>query len=427
MMTFCQETRLSRALDQQASRIARAFWSKTFVRCGDSYYSWTEDSIDGRILVQARGLSFSTQGGPPQSPRTKAEVLNAKEHPSERQWDGTSVARYETYRLMGQANRMWGFWTDNGNRQMYLQKNSGRWTILPTQSLPISCRDVNVFTLKSGSIATTTNPPHVTDDSLVFPATYPRWFSLGKGPFTLEMPSTPLYPRVWVSRSIYESHPFEEGTFPGSHNKNALAPAFVLGAFVAKIGTEGKPFQPFRKDTKYYDGSTNRDYRFSTSDEVFVAINDFNFSDNRGQYSFAIKDRGPLARVEYVGTTAMSGDHYTVSLEERSEEFDTGIEVKEGQHVSVLNYGRDESMCAFEVNVAGTSLFGYDEDKCWKRDLYVVSSEYLEKHKDFLPTHTRPTTERFHDAVRTVRIKVNLGSHSGAMTFEVYVGSIGNY
>jgi hypothetical protein len=60
---------------------------------------------------------------------------------------------------------------------------------------------------------------------------------------------------------------------------DALAPGLKLGALIAKVGREGRPFQLFTDASSHLQG-----YRVNSSEEVFIAINDSYFADNRGEH-----------------------------------------------------------------------------------------------------------------------------------------------
>jgi len=89
---------------------------------------------------------------------------------------------------------------------------------------------------------------------------------LGKGAFGV----------VWlVERGGITSTP--QGVIrSGEGVKNALAPELPFGAIIAKIGN-GKPFLVgYKKD-------------FNTQEQVYLAINDSDYSDNSGSFTIRIK------------------------------------------------------------------------------------------------------------------------------------------
>jgi len=68
-------------------------------------------------------------------------------------------------------------------------------------------------------------------------------------------------------------------------NPQALAPDAVLGSLIAKIGKEGVPFQIF-KQRVFLPGDA---YKIKSSDEVYIAINDSDFRDNRGAHAISVR------------------------------------------------------------------------------------------------------------------------------------------
>jgi hypothetical protein len=291
--TSAQSASSGLTLDQQAQRLAEAYWKRRVVKCGDSYYKWGRTAINGPYgLIEMKDISIETSGAAPQPPRTRAEILNEKNNPSGLQWSGQSILSQAAYRFMSPRTRAWERWADGGREVISIQKRNGKW-IFPEDEGPISCQAINTFTLKPGAVAV--NPPTISDDgTLIFPANYPRWFSLGRGPVRLLMGNP--YPQISIDRGPWPSMP--HGSLAGDkpYNPRALVPSMMLGVLVAKIGQNGEPFMPFTNDTiglepLYINGEYKghyAQYLFDTDDEIFLAINDYNYTDNRGAYKFWI-------------------------------------------------------------------------------------------------------------------------------------------
>lgn len=292
-----RDTKPKLSISEQADNFAKTYWAKRIVRCGDSYYTWERDNIDGLILVEMKNVIIQTIGKPPRSPQTQAQILNEKENPSTLKWSGESVISTTAFRKMLQSTRTWGSWADSNYSIFFtIQNNNGVWTISPSNPIPISCSEVDTFTLKSSSII----PPSISEDGITlnFPANYPYRFSIGKGPLTLMMPNP--YPQIYVKRGAQGETPNDNtrGYLDWQHNANALVPNIKLGALVAQIGTAGEFFAPFNDDLTrkpYYQNGKYLNsfiqYRFETNEEIWLAINDYDYTDNRGAFKFFIVDR----------------------------------------------------------------------------------------------------------------------------------------
>ena len=267
------------SLNEEAQQQANNYWSKRFAKCGDSYFTWEDfNGLGSYQLWEAKDPKIEITGSAPPPPRTRADRMNQAENPSTLQWSGRSLFRVAVRRVMSPRDRVWSQW---GNEFAYfvdIEKRGGVWHIDPPKE--ISCKDVDAFTLKPGA-----NPPKAPfynkEGVFIFPANYPGWFSLGKGPLVLRKP---LYPSgsVYTDRNTCEVLLHVNLCSRNGARADALAPGFMWGVLIAKIGASGKPFMPFTD-------IMNDDFGFDTDDEVFIGINDSDYSDNRGFFDLVIR------------------------------------------------------------------------------------------------------------------------------------------
>jgi hypothetical protein len=166
-----------------------------------------------------------------------------------------------------------------------------------------------------------------------------------------------------------------------SFNRRSLAPKLTVGVFVAKIGINGQPFAPF---TEYrYLAYTNifPDYRFDSNEEVYVGINDFDYSDNRGAYQFQILDRGRISGAQLVGTENCYGEQcqtWHVSLVKSDGWYDTGIPVKANQKIQVRcgdDHCTDVQSGIFSLNVGDVTLTNEENTN---HSLSFATQEYVD-------------------------------------------------
>jgi hypothetical protein len=133
-------------------------------------------------------------------------------------------------------------------------------------------------------------PPSWTEQSedrhvLRLPANYDRWFYVGKGPMTLKL--TPSYSQIQIDGSKNSRTPLGGATdldAPQSDPK-ALVPNALLGAIVVKIGKDSKAFQAF---TERMD-PTRVGLQIRSTHEIYIAINDSYFPDNRGTHTVVVE------------------------------------------------------------------------------------------------------------------------------------------
>jgi hypothetical protein len=388
-------------LDKQAEQVAQQYWKKRVIRCGESHYKWGRIAINGPIgLIEMKSISFQTSGAPPDPPRTRADILNERDRPSGLQWQGQSILNHEVYRYMSRDSRAWNPWSNGGREVIDLEKRNGRWN-LPADMEPISCQAVNAFALKPGALPTAGNPPTVDENgTLRFPARYPRWFSIGTGPLTLTIKGNP-YPQIQFARGPSIAIPTGplRWSLPSKFHNRALAPNLELGTLIAKAGETAEAFMPFQQKWKYGSSETNTEYRFDTTEEIFVAINDFNYSDNLGAYQFEIADRGNISGARLVNTENCYREQcqtWHVTLVRSDDWFDTGITINANQKVKV--FGGDE---AFSIRVGGIS----DETiKMGGKSLAFASQDYVNRWRGQIGSNYYVADP---DWSATLQIKIN--------------------
>lgn len=230
------------------------------------------------------------------------------------------------------SSRAWLRWSDGFEQAPINFVKSSRW-VLPDWGLPgISCDEVDKYTLKPSTVSY--RSPTVSNGTLSLPANYSKWFSLGNGPFTLEMSSQP-YPAIKIDRTVCNAQPMGYTCLPKRlGGKGALAPEQQYGALVAKIGENGAAFTPFPDYTLHQ-------YRFDTQEEVFVGINDSYYADNTGEFEFQLTEPGSILNVqkvrEYGNDTPTSWRivEYKVVLSKSDGWVDTEIKVGAKQMVTV--------------------------------------------------------------------------------------------
>lgn len=149
---------------------------------------------------------------------------------------------------------------------------------------------------------------------------------------------------------------------------NALAPNAALGSVIVKIGKAGEPFQAFtdRSDP------ANEGLRIRENDEVYIAINDSNFVDNRGAHLVVVEggdlnvnaEPGPNSQSSS-STEGTSGQNYKVTLRATDQQLDTHIQVGKGQTITISATGRINGSSTpgdGAYKWVGPEGWGYDPD-----------------------------------------------------------------
>ena len=120
---------------------------------------------------------------------------------------------------------------------------------------------------------------------LSLPANYDKWFYSGKGTMTLKLLRP--YSQIQIDGTNSSRNPFGGATFPDAQKSDpkALAPAVLLGAIVVKIGKDSKPLQAFNERMDPTKGGL----QIRSTHEIYIAINDSYFADNRGTHTVVIE------------------------------------------------------------------------------------------------------------------------------------------
>jgi hypothetical protein len=120
---------------------------------------------------------------------------------------------------------------------------------------------------------------------LSLPANYDKWFYVGKGPMTLKLIRP--YSQIQIGGTNDSRNPFGDATLPDDQKTDlkALVPDAPLGAIVLKIGKDSKPFQAFSERMD----PTKTGLQIRSTHEIYLAINDSYYPDNRGTHTVVIE------------------------------------------------------------------------------------------------------------------------------------------
>lgn len=294
------------SLDQEALQQSRQFFGKMSQKCGDYYYYKYNQGKS--FLYQCKYAPTVSVEGKAMQPRqlSEADRLNGVD-PLPIAWHGRAIIHLGLCRMQSYSPQSfpgysaWESWIQVNDDAVPLTNRKGQWEFYnqPTGReaytvkviTPITCDDVPSETRRFAA-----KPPYWTGEAkngagypigyvLRIPATYGKWLSLGRGPMTFRLPS--VFSRILVDGTDNSITPVGDGTHYGTPApSSAIGPGLKLGALIVKIGQNGTPFQPFtRGDTKrLLDG-----YTVNAIDEVFIAINDSDFSDNRGEHVIIVQ------------------------------------------------------------------------------------------------------------------------------------------
>ncbi len=295
------------SLDEQASVQAEQFFSDKSMKCEEYYYY--KYNLDNSHMYQCKYAPTVSVDGETYTPRqvSEADRLNGVD-PLPVAWRGKATIHLGLCRSQEYGQKSmpgydaWSSWMDTNDDYVPLTNKKGQWEFFnkPTGNeaytvkviVPITCEDVPNATRRIPA-----NPPQWSSEAkngagysigyyLRLPASYDKWFSLGKGPMKLRLPMSFSQINIdGTNNTITPSGGTSQYGAQTSAPDDALAPGLKLGAVIVKIGQNGKPIQPFT-DT----GSSMLDgYQIDSSEEVFIAINDFNFSDNRGEHMVIVE------------------------------------------------------------------------------------------------------------------------------------------
>jgi hypothetical protein len=305
--TATQRATPKRSLDEEGRQEAEKYWHGVLTLCGDSYYikSFADpqpakrfgvpNEIKGYRIFQLKGISITSEGQAVQPTRlSEADLLNGvKQSRSGEglQWVGKSTL----WARVGRTGRheevdtpeerlSWNKWSDQGNYLLVnVEKRDGKWSFSSTIGAgytrffaPITCGLIK----ESSQIESVSYFDR--EGYLRFLAVQTGWFSLGRGPLTImTAPDTAGF--IAVERDERLSTPVwgEQGT---RARGDFLAPGLPIGALIFKVGVSGQSNVIF---DLYH---LNR--RIDTTEEVFIGINDSDYSDNKGEFKLRIRRNG---------------------------------------------------------------------------------------------------------------------------------------
>lgn len=126
---------------------------------------------------------------------------------------------------------------------------------------------------------------HQGQQLLSLPANYDKWFYVGKGPMTLKLIRP--YSQIQIGGTDNSRNPFGDTTLVDAQKTDvkALVPDAPLGAIVVKIGKDSKAFQAFAERMD----PTKAGLQIRSNHEIYLAINDSYFPDNRGTHTVVIE------------------------------------------------------------------------------------------------------------------------------------------
>ncbi|HEX8459201.1 MAG TPA: hypothetical protein VF656_18050 [Pyrinomonadaceae bacterium] len=285
------------SLDDQALRQARTFFSRMSTKCGDYYYY--QYNAGSSRLYQCKYPPTVSVEGKTYEPRrlSEADRLNGVEA-QPITWQGRAVINLGLCRSQwySQGSRAgydaWEAWHDTNRDAVGLENREGRWEFTNTPTgreiftvkvvVPVRCADV-----PSASRQSPSKPPYWAGQGrggrgyvLKIPATFDSWFLVGRGPLRFKLPT--VYSTINIDGTNTAWNPSGQPSIYGVDavaGSDALAPGLKRGALVAKVGRNGRPFQLFTDVQSLHNG-----YQVTVGDEVFIAINDSYFADNRGEH-----------------------------------------------------------------------------------------------------------------------------------------------
>jgi hypothetical protein len=262
---------------QEADDLGRKYWNEMLTRCGESYFWKSYYQESDQKYYEGKGEPQIWVEGAYYAPRelTKADQLNEVDaQPSE--YRGTIKISFETGRLFkGDVCTLdTCSWKDNFTFSATIEKSKGKWLIGSgsRQNRKVQCEEVEPP--KGGS------PVKVTKSGkLLYPGNHEGWYSIGKGALTIG-----VYGAVCLKQNCANA---SQATVAGwmymgdkPAGEGALAPNLRWGALIAKIGKNGEPFAPFT--------GRNLEYHFDTKEEIFIGINDSDYTDNGGEFGICI-------------------------------------------------------------------------------------------------------------------------------------------
>ena len=286
--TEIEETPMS--FSEEARQEIENYLSSRYAECDGIYYLQTQRN-GYYTLYQTKNKPIVKVGGEEYRPKvlSEADKLNGVD-PLPISWSGKAIVTYKTARKQHyRVNSIPGFdsweqWQDKVTNTWFISKRKDKWFLganldemypkMTCDNIPKERRNIDE------------NPPSFGGTFprggvlLYLPSTYSKWFSLGKGPMSLGL--TEAYSFIYLDGTNRMSVNALDERHPGG--SEALVPEASLGSVVLKIGKNGKPFQLFKRKS-----SANTPFEVKTNDEVFIAINDVDYSDNRGTHQIIVK------------------------------------------------------------------------------------------------------------------------------------------
>ncbi|HEU0144350.1 MAG TPA: hypothetical protein VFQ47_06160 [Nitrososphaera sp.] len=280
-----------RSLDDQALEQAQRFFSGMYTKCGEHYYYKYNRGL--AFLYQCKySPSISVKGETFQPrPLSEADRLNGVD-PLPISWDGVAIinlglCRHQTYYQKDEPGySAWGQWSDRNDDFLPLTNKKGHWefhnklTAIGGDKIivPVTCEDIPSAEKRASVKLPYWDGKKYDGDILRIPATYGQWFSLGRGPMTIR-PFNP-YSQIFIDGTNISKGPGGRDVA----NNEALAPGLNWGAIIIRIGQNSEPTQAFTSTISYLEG-----YKVTSNEEVFIAINDSYFLDNRGEHAVLVK------------------------------------------------------------------------------------------------------------------------------------------
>jgi len=289
-------------LDPEALSQSQKFFGEKYRRCGDSYYYKYSDR--GYYLYQCKYSPTITVDGKTNPPRrlSEAVLLNGVD-PLPVSWEGLGRIKFNVCRLQfyGSSDQLgfdsWGPWKDTFTDSIWFEKRKQSWAFYNEPRgdelngkkviLPVDCSEIpsESKVTPTGRISWMARSDGSYEVTL--PASLDSWVSLGYGPLSI-YPRSP-YSKIYLdgTSNHWTIYGATSGMQPnvGVKNSRALSPNTQLGTVVGRLGKNGEPFELFSSTAnagmKYFNGQT--------AEEVFVAINDSYFSDNRGEHVIVVK------------------------------------------------------------------------------------------------------------------------------------------
>ena len=287
LTTFCYS---QPSLDGDAMREAKEFFKDKWCHCDDGYY-YFKYTIGDSVLYQCKyEPSISIEGTTFKSRQlSEADKLNGVD-PLPVAYEGLlsvnlNLCRGQRYSSRDEAGfDSWGLWSDRENKAAWVRfyNIKGKWRFdnnIPSRPniVPLTCNDIPSKNKVAKDVTPFWEDNSYYGRKLVIPATYGKWFYIGRGPLKISRGDLFTYINLDGTPKKANAGGYNWGT-----NTDALAPNIALGSIIGKIGENGQPFQVL--PILMYQTFPTKDYTVDISDKVYIAINDSDYTDNRGQH-----------------------------------------------------------------------------------------------------------------------------------------------